>query len=290
MENNLLRSVTSSAKRHHNWSSWSAISPIHSCTTILWLELIHVATWCNAFLPLKWLRTWSLVRWYFGTSRSPWWVLTIRRDVLWYKISSKRSSKRSKGHKYHQKYHQNTSIHSNTHRRASSKALPKRQISKSLQARVLSLFHQWGWNVPCHRFMAFLSRYITGTCFLNFSSKFVGIMIHLRPSRLRILSTLDHLNLFFCLCGSIQFNCRNLQKVSCFVSSMLLCRLPISPAALPSKKPCDASWRFQSHLSLWHRWPRMENVDRITTWFSLHDLNIALTYGIDMWHCTYYTR
>jgi hypothetical protein len=116
--------------------------------------------------------------------------------------------------------------------------------------------------------------------FLEF---FVEICGHHEPSQTQSFE--DSINAWspqpvFCLCGSIQFNCRNLQKVSCFVSSMLLCRLPISPAALPSKKPCDASWRFQSHLSLWHRWPRMETVDHITTWFSLHDLNMALTYGI----------
>ena len=86
MESNLLRSVTSSAKRHHNWSNWSAISPIHSYTTILWLELIHVATWCNAFLPLSHglgVFVMCLVRWYFGTSRSPWWVLTISDNSTW---------------------------------------------------------------------------------------------------------------------------------------------------------------------------------------------------------------
>jgi hypothetical protein len=89
MESNLLRSVTSSAKRHHNWSNWSAISPIHSYTTILWLELMWQretqrvsSTFChgNQDLESGEMILWDEPQPLMGADN------IHRRDVLWYKI------------------------------------------------------------------------------------------------------------------------------------------------------------------------------------------------------------
>ena len=136
--------------------------------------------------------------------------------------------------------------------------------------------------MPCHRFMAFLSRYITGTCFLNFSSKFVGIMSHLRPSRLRILSTLDHLNLFFVSVGAFNSTaeicrrCHVLFHQCCFVGCLSLQRhcLPKNHAM-----PADdsrATCRYGTGGQGWKPWITLP-----------HDFPPRFEYGIDIWHCTY---
>lgn len=134
--------------------------------------------------------------------------------------------------------------------------------------------------------MAFLSRYITGTCFLNFSSKFVGIMSHLRPSRLRILSTLDHLNLFFVSVGAFNSTaeicrrCHVLFHQCCFVGCLSLQRhcLPKNHAM-----PADdsrATCRYGTGGQGWKPWITLPHDFPSTIWIWHWHMALYILYHI----------